>query len=105
MTRPCTSLGPEAANAIGLDLHRHVSDAPVAACEVVIIRKENPHLDVMEAGKCAARLALAMLAGCIRPQTTIIKPPILLSGGRETLGPSEASGKAGDAVGCHIDRP
>ncbi|ONG46388.1 hypothetical protein BKE38_25425 [Pseudoroseomonas deserti] len=78
-------LGPAVVIAVGLDLHAHVTDALLRACDIVTACKENPHSDVVEAGECAARLALDTLSGRIRPVTTMIKLPMLLPGGSETV--------------------
>lgn len=80
-----TLLGPEVVIAVGLDLHGHVTDGLMQACDIVTACKENPHADVVEAGERAADLALSMLAGRIRPVTTMIKLPMVLQGGMETV--------------------
>lgn len=85
MTRLRALLGPRAVIAVGLDLHGHVTDALMAACDIVTACKENPHSDVVEAGERAADLALEILAGGLRPATTMIKLPMLLRGGAETV--------------------
>lgn len=78
-------LGPQVVIAIGLDLHGHVTDALLRACDIVTACKENPHSDTVEAGERAATFALGMLAGTFRPATTMVKLPLLLSGGMETV--------------------
>jgi microcystin degradation protein MlrC len=80
MSRLRGLLGPEVVIAVGLDLHGHVTDELMAACDIVTACKENPHSDVVEAGDRAARLALSMIAGRIRPRTTMIKLPMLCGG-------------------------
>jgi microcystin degradation protein MlrC len=78
-------LGPHAVIAVGLDLHAHVTDALLAACDIVTACKQNPHSDVVDAGERAARLALDTLAGRIRPVMSMVKLPMLLTGGSETV--------------------
>ncbi|WP_159998377.1 M81 family metallopeptidase [Roseomonas sp. 18066] len=85
MTRLRALLGPGVVIAIGLDLHGHVTDALLRACDIVTACKENPHSDVVEAGERAVALTLDTLAGRLRPVTTMVKLPMLLPGGSETV--------------------
>jgi len=84
MSRLRDLLGPNAVLAVGLDLHAHVSNGLMTACDIVTACKENPHADVVEAGERAADLALLTIQGKISPATTVIKLPMLLKGGTET---------------------
>lgn len=79
------TLGAGAVIAVGLDLHGHVTDRLLRACDIVTACKENPHSDTVEAGERAARLALDMLEGKIRPVTSMVKLPMLLQGRSETV--------------------
>lgn len=78
-------VGPRCVIAIGCDLHGHVTRDFLDAVDICTACKENPHADTVEAGERAAELALAMVAGRIRPVTAFIKLPMLLPGGWETV--------------------
>lgn len=69
---------------IGLDLHAHITDAMVAATDICIACKENPHSDVVECGEKVVKCLLAMLAGQLRPVNTLAKIPMILPGAAET---------------------
>ncbi len=69
---------------IGLDLHAHITDAMVAATDICIACKENPHSDVVECGEKVVKCLLAVLAGRLRPVTTLAKVPMILPGAAET---------------------
>lgn len=73
---------------VGLDLHAHITDAMIAATDICIACKENPHSDVVECGQKVVQGLLAMVTGQLRPVTTIAKIPMILPGAAETaLGP------------------
>ena len=69
---------------IGLDLHAHVTNAMMAAVDICIACKENPHSDVVECGEKVAAYLLAMLNGSLRPVTAMAKIPMILPGAAET---------------------
>jgi microcystin degradation protein MlrC len=69
---------------IGLDLHAHVTDVMVAATDICIACKENPHSDVVECGEKVVKCLLAILAGQLRPVTTLAKISMILPGAAET---------------------
>lgn len=69
---------------IGLDLHAHVTDAMLAAVDICIACKENPHSDVVECGEKVAAYLLAMLNGSLRPVTAMAKIAMILPGAAET---------------------
>ncbi|TIO30967.1 MAG: M81 family metallopeptidase [Mesorhizobium sp.] len=69
---------------IGLDLHAHVTVAMLAAVDLCIACKENPHSDVVECGEKVAAYLLAMLNGSLRPVTAMAKIPMILPGAAET---------------------
>lgn len=69
---------------VGLDLHAHVTNAMMAAVDICIACKENPHSDVVECGEKVAAYLLAMLNGSLRPVTAMAKIPMILPGAAET---------------------
>lgn len=69
---------------IGLDLHAHVTEAMLAAVDICIACKENPHSDVVECGEKVATYLLAMLNGALHPVTAMAKIPMILPGAAET---------------------
>jgi microcystin degradation protein MlrC len=69
---------------VGYDLHAHVSDAMLSAANITIACKENPHADVVDAGRDVARAVDAMLAGRLAPVTVAARAPMVLAGGWET---------------------
>ncbi|MBL8701440.1 MAG: M81 family metallopeptidase [Alphaproteobacteria bacterium] len=79
------AVGPDTVIAIGCDLHGHVTRGFLAVVDICTACKENPHSDTVEAGTRAADLALATCAGRIRPVTAMVKLPMLLPGGWETV--------------------
>lgn len=70
--------------AIGLDLHAHVTQQMLAAVDLCIACKENPHSDVVECGSKVAVCLLAVLRGELRPVTAMAKVPMVLPGAAET---------------------
>jgi len=77
-------IGPDAVLAIGIDLHACITEELLGAADIVTACKEHPHSDVVDAGDRAARLALDMLAGRIKPVSAMAAIPLLLRGGYET---------------------
>ncbi|MEO9340369.1 M81 family metallopeptidase [Mesorhizobium sp. SB112] len=78
------AVGPTIPIGVGLDLHAHITDTMVAAADICIACKENPHSDVVECGEKVVQGLLAMLTGQLRPVTTIAKMPMILPGAAET---------------------
>jgi microcystin degradation protein MlrC len=70
--------------AAGFDLHAYCSRAMLAAADIVTACKENPHSDLQAAGERAARLALDVLAGRLRPVTAYVHLPFMSRGNSET---------------------
>ncbi|MCF6108928.1 M81 family metallopeptidase [Mesorhizobium muleiense] len=78
------AVGEKVPIGVGLDLHAHVTDAMLAAVDICIACKENPHSDVIECGEKVAAYLLAMLNGSLRPVTAMAKIPMILPGAAET---------------------
>lgn len=60
-------VGPEAVIGVELDLHCHLSEAKIAAADLVITYKEYPHTDITDRAHELFELAVAARLGKIRP--------------------------------------
>lgn len=60
-----------------LDLHANISERMVAACDLIVGYRTNPHVDMIERGEEAAFSLRRCLASGQRPQATLEKPPIV----------------------------
>ncbi len=60
-----------------LDLHANVSPQMVAATDLIVGYRTNPHVDMVERGEEAAFSLRRILATGERPQAVLIKPPIV----------------------------
>ena len=72
-------VGPRIPVVAVLDLHGHVSPTIVQAADVVIGYTEYPHTDAVARGLEAARLLAALKAGGLRPVTSLVRLPALLT--------------------------
>lgn len=70
------AVGPETPVVATLDLHANVSERMVAALDVFIGYRTNPHLDMRERGGEAARALREMLDG-VRPKRALVRLPIV----------------------------
>lgn len=59
-----------------LDLHANISDAMVAATDVIIGYRTNPHVDMIERGEEAAFTLRRILSGDAKPKAAHVKPPL-----------------------------
>jgi microcystin degradation protein MlrC len=59
--------GPEAVIGVELDLHCHLTEAKIAAADIVMTYKEYPHVDVHDRARELFDLATAAKLGHIRP--------------------------------------
>ena len=75
-SRVRAKVGPGVPAAMTLDLHANISDAMVAATDIIIGYRTNPHVDMIERGEEAAFAIRRMLAGIARPKAAHIKPPL-----------------------------
>ncbi len=67
--------GPDAPIVATLDLHGNVSERMVAAADVVVAYRTNPHVDMRERGEEAAAAMAALFQG-LRPQKAFLRLPI-----------------------------
>jgi microcystin degradation protein MlrC len=67
LTRYREVVGAGTVLATGLDLHANVSDAMLAASDLLNCYQTNPHVDPREQGRRVAELALAAARGAVRP--------------------------------------
>lgn len=82
------AVGPDVVIGIGLDLHAHLTEAMLDACDICIACKENPHSDVVACGEKVAQGVLAMLRGAFSPVSTLTKVRMVIPGANETaVGP------------------
>ena len=72
-------VGPQRPVVCVLDMHGKMSPAMLANTDVLIGYHGNPHLDMYERGKEAARLINLLLEGQLKPYTALAKPPLLLN--------------------------
>jgi microcystin degradation protein MlrC len=80
------AVGPAVPIGIGLDLHGHVTPAMLEAADICIACKENPHADLFQCGERVVDCLHAMLEGRLRPVTSLVKVPMILTGAAETAG-------------------
>ncbi|HEY9537412.1 MAG TPA: M81 family metallopeptidase [Kiloniellaceae bacterium] len=94
------AVGPAVPIGIGLDLHGHVTPAMLEAVDICIACKENPHADLFQCGERVVDCLHAMLEGRLRPVTSLVKVPVILTGAAETAsGPlAEIHGRARQAL-------
>src|SRR4051794_18683113 len=62
-----------------LDMHGNLSEAAVAAADVLVAFDTNPHLDTYERGLEAATILKRMVEDGLRPTAALAQPPLLLS--------------------------
>ncbi|MGV6873945.1 M81 family metallopeptidase [Pseudochelatococcus sp. B33] len=77
-------VGSQAVIAVSLDLHAHVTPAMLAAANVVVACKENPHTDYHIAGERAVALMLRAIEKEIKPVTTAVWIPLMFGSKMET---------------------
>jgi microcystin degradation protein MlrC len=80
------AVGPNVAIGVGLDLHAHLTPAMLAAADLCIACKSNPHADVVECGEKVAAGTMAALGGSFDPVSTLVKVRMTLPGAMETTG-------------------
>lgn len=69
-------VGPDVPIISTLDLHGNVSDQMVAATDMLIAYRTNPHVDQYERGQEAASAMRELLAG-LKPETAFIRLPLV----------------------------
>src|SRR5437867_759982 len=60
-------LGPDVPIVVSLDLHGNVTQAMVANSSAIVGYQTYPHIDMFETGSRAARLALRIVSGEVKP--------------------------------------
>lgn len=70
------AVGPDVPIVATLDLHANVSPAMVAAADVLVAYRCNPHTDMPDRGADCARHLRAILAG-LRPASAFVKLPFI----------------------------
>ena len=72
-------VGPNCPVVATLDMHANVSPKMVEAAHLLVAYNTNPHVDAAERGAEAAQLIHRLLKEDLRPTTTLVRPPLLLS--------------------------
>ena len=67
-----------------LDLHANISERMVAAADLLIGYETYPHVDMADRGREAAGMMTRLLAGEVRPVSSLKKPPMLPTSQRMT---------------------
>lgn len=77
MARVREVVGPDVLFVATLDLHANISDRMVAACDLIVGYRTNPHVDQIERGEEAAFSLRRCLASGTRPQIAHVKLPLV----------------------------
>jgi microcystin degradation protein MlrC len=72
------ALGPEIPIVVTLDLHANVTEAMIANASAIVGYQTYPHVDMFETGARAARLALRILSGEVKPSMAFRKLPLIV---------------------------
>lgn len=71
------AVGPAVPIVMTLDLHGHVSVRLHQAVDVLVAQRTYPHVDSWERGRDAARLVRRLLAGTLRPTSSLVRVPLI----------------------------
>jgi microcystin degradation protein MlrC len=77
LARVRAALGPRIPIVVTLDLHANVTRRMVESANAIVGYHTYPHIDMFEIGGKAARLALRILAGEVRPAMAMRKIPMI----------------------------
>jgi microcystin degradation protein MlrC len=69
-------VGPAVPIVVTLDLHANISERMVAASDLIVGYRTNPHVDMIERGEEAALALRMILAGLAAPQAAFIRLPL-----------------------------
>ena len=69
-------VGPDVPIIVTLDLHANISDQMVAASDMIISYRTNPHVDMIERGEEAALALRMVLAGRADPKMHLVRLPL-----------------------------
>ncbi len=72
-------VGPGVPIIATLDPHANLSAAKVAACDALVVYRENPHLDQKARGLEAAALMAQTVRGEVRPTLAAATPPVAIN--------------------------
>ncbi|MGC1441610.1 MAG: M81 family metallopeptidase [Burkholderiaceae bacterium] len=70
-------VGSDVPIAVSLDLHANVSDKLASLCDIMVSYRSYPHTDQGETGERCAALLARMMAGEIKPATSVARRPQL----------------------------
>jgi microcystin degradation protein MlrC len=59
------------------DFHANIPPSLADLCDVLVVYKQNPHLDTKDRGAQVARILRRWLAGEVKPVQAIVKPPMI----------------------------
>lgn len=85
-------VGPGVPVVATTDTHANVSDRMVAAVDVLIGYRTNPHVDIEECAAEAAQLLDAMLAGRLRPARAFLRLPLVTAQIAQLTAPGQPLG-------------
>jgi len=71
------AFGPEMPIVVNLDFHANITPDLVELSDVVIVYKENPHVDTFERGVQAVNIMARIVRGEVRPTQFLVKPPMV----------------------------
>lgn len=72
-------VGPDVPVGICLDMHANLSAEVVAATDVCLVWRTNPHLDPRVRGRKTAELVFHAARGDIRPRQALVAPPLVVN--------------------------
>ncbi len=71
------AIGPKMPFVVTHDYHANISPVIAELCDVLVVYKQNPHIDTKERGLQAANILRRWLTGEVKPTQAIVKPPML----------------------------
>ena len=71
------AIGPKMPLVVTHDYHANISPEIGKLCDVLVVYKQNPHLDTKDRGLQAAGILRRWLSGEIKPTQAVVKPPML----------------------------
>jgi microcystin degradation protein MlrC len=71
------AFGPAMPIVVNLDFHANITPDLVELSDVVIVYKENPHVDTFDRGMQAVELMAKIVRGEVKPTQFLVKPPMV----------------------------
>ncbi|HSI78561.1 MAG TPA: M81 family metallopeptidase [Lunatimonas sp.] len=71
------AFGPAMPIVVNLDFHANITPEMVDLSDVVIVYKENPHVDTYERGLQAVNIMAKIVRGEVKPTQFLVKPPMV----------------------------